>query len=142
MKLFPKVILSSLLIGICGLVHGQTQSFRCSFTDGFSTEFKSNKPSSGRDKSKFTDLTFDQLDVKKNRGRMIGNAGATDVGVINGDNSIHIIEQTPSGNMNITTIFNPPIKNSSNYPVVHSRHVNIFDEPMTSQYVGLCKKLN
>ena len=129
-------------MSMCGLVYGQTQSFRCSFTDGFSTDFKSNKLSSSRDKSKFTDLIFDQLDVKKNHGRMIGNAGTTDVSVINGDNSIHIIEQTPTRNMNITTIFNPSIKNSSNYPVVHSRHINIFDEPITSQHVGLCKKLN
>ena len=142
MRFIQKIIFSSLFMGICGLVYGQTQSFRCSFSDGYVTDFKTNKPVTNRDKNKFTDLTFDQLDVKKGSGRMIGNSGATDVGVINGDNSIHIIEQTKSGNMNITTIFNPSVKNSSNYPVVHSRHVNIFDEPLTSQYVGLCRKLN
>jgi hypothetical protein len=141
MKLVPKLILSSLLIGICGLVHGQTQSFRCNFSDGFFTEFKSNKQSSSRDK-KFDDITFDQIDLKKGSGRMIGNAGAENVQVLSGDNSIHIFERTMTGNMNITTIFNTGKSNLTNYPVVHSRHVNIMDGPLPSQYVGFCKKLN
>jgi len=89
------------------------------------------------------ELVFDQLDTKKGTGRMIGNVGSENVQVLVGDgNSIHIIERTPSGNMNITTVFNPQRKNSNEYPIVHSRHLNLNGGPLTSQYVGLCKKLN
>lgn len=141
MKFVQKLIFSSLFLGMCGLVYGQTQSFRCSFSDGFSTEFKSNKPSSSRDK-KFDDLTFDQLDTNKGTGRLIGNSGVSNFQVLNGDNSIHIVERTMSGNMNITTIFNTSQNVTGNFPVVHSRHNNLMSNPLPSQYVGFCKKLN
>ena len=123
-------------------VFSQTQSFRCNFSDGLVTNWDSGKPSSKR-MSDMNELVFDQLDTKKGTGRMIGNVGSENVQVLVGDgNSIHIIERTPSGNMNITTVFNPQRKNSNEYPIVHSRHLNLNGGPLTSQYVGLCKKLN
>ena len=122
-------------------VLSQTQSFRCNFSDGFVTNWDSGKPSSKRD-GRMSELVFDQLDVKKGTGRMIGNSGSENVQVLSGDGSNHIIERTPSGNMNITTIFSSTQKNPNEYPVVHSRHINLIGGPLVSQYVGLCKKLN
>ena len=126
---------------ISTIVFGQSQSFRCKFSDGLSTDYKSGKPISERDK-KFNDLVFDQLNSTTGKGRMIGNNGVDDVQVLKGDESIHVIEITMSGNMNITTIFNPIGKNSNDYPVVHSRQMNLFGKPIPSQYVGFCKKLD
>ena len=122
-------------------VFSQTQSFRCNFTDGLVTNWDSGKPSSKRN-GNFPELVFDQLDIKKGTGRMIGNSGSENVQVLSGDSSIHIVERTNSGNMNITTIFNPQQKNPNEYPIVHSRHLNLSGGPFTSQFVGLCKKLN
>ncbi|QWE06384.1 hypothetical protein [Polynucleobacter sp. JS-JIR-5-A7] len=121
-------------------VFGQSQSFRCNFSDGLSTNWDSGKPSSKRT-SDMSELIFDQIDIKKGTGRMIGNSGSETVQVLKGDSSTHIVERTPSGNMNITTIFNPTQKYSDLYPVVHSRHINLMSGPFPSQYVGLCKNL-
>ena len=122
-------------------VFGQSQSFRCNFSDGLSTNWDSGKPSSVKD-GRMSEMIFDQVDVKKGTGRMIGNSGSETVQVLKGDGSTHIVERTPSGNMNTTTIFNSTQKNSDLYPVVHSRHINLMGGPFPSQYVGLCKKLN
>jgi hypothetical protein len=122
-------------------VFGQSQSFRCNFTDGLVTNWESGKTTSKRD-GKMTEIVFDQLDTKKGTGRMIGNSGSENVQVLNGDGSIHIVERTLSGNMNITTIFTPSQKNPMEHPVVHSRHLNFFGGPLVSQFVGFCKKLN
>jgi hypothetical protein len=121
-------------------VLSQTKSFRCNFTDGLITNWDSGKPSSKRN-GNFPELVFDQLDMNKGTGRLIGNAGAENVQVFNGDGSIHVIERTKSGNMNITTIFTPLQNNPNVYPVVHSRHLNI-SGPLVSQFVGICKNLN
>ena len=122
-------------------VFGQSQSYRCNFSDGLTTNWDSGKPSSVRS-GKMSEIIFDQVDTKKGTGRMIGNSGSENVQVLNGDGSIHIVERTTSGNMNTTTIFTPSQKNPSEYPVVHSRHLNFMGGPFVSQYVGLCKKLN
>ena len=142
MKFIQKLIFLSVVMSVCGLVYGQTQSFRCNFSDGMNTNFDSGKPSTKKSND-IGELVFDQLDTKKGTGRIVGNSGASDVVVYNGSNSIHILEPTVSGNMNFTTIFNPTKNSSGNYPVVHSRHINLPGSgPFPSQYVGLCKKLN
>lgn len=136
------LIISSLIgLFISTNAFSQTQSFRCNFSDGFSTNWDSGKPSSVRD-GRMSEMVFDQLDTKKGSGRMIGNAGAETVQVLKGDGSLHIAERTPTGNMNFTTIFYANPKNTNEFPVVHSRHINLLNAPLTSQFVGLCKKLN
>jgi hypothetical protein len=136
-----RIFISITLLSLTGLVFGQSQSFRCNFSEGLNTNFDSGRPSTKKSND-IGELVFDQLDPKKGTGRIVGNAGAGDVVVYNGNNSIHILEPTPSGNMNITTIFNPTKNSSGNFPVVHSRHINLPGSgPLPSQYVGLCKSL-
>lgn len=141
MKLLKSLISITFGLIISMNVFGQSQSFRCNFSDGTSTNWDSGKPSTKRDGS-MSEIVYDQIDVKKGTGRMIGNSGSENVQVLRGDGSTHIVERTQSGNMNITTIFNPTQKYSDLYPVVHSRHINLMSGPFPSQYVGLCKKLN
>jgi hypothetical protein len=136
-----RIFISITLLSLTGLVFGQSQSFRFNFSEGINTNFDSGRPSTKKSND-IGELVFDQLDPKKGTGRIVGNAGAGDVVVYNGNNSIHILEPTPSGNMNITTIFNPTKNSSGNFPVVHSRHINLPGSgPLPSQYVGLCKSL-
>lgn len=141
MKLIHRLVFVTTGLIISTTVFGQTQSFRCTFSDGLVTNWESGKPSSKRD-GRMDEIVFDQVDTKKGTGRMIGNSGSENVQVLNGDGSIHIVERTPSGNMNVTTIFSPPQKNPTQYPLVHSRHLNFIGGPLVSQFVGLCKKLN
>lgn len=142
MNNLKRVLITTYLLLMSGIVCGQTQSFRCNFSEGMRTNYDSGKPSTKK-ANDIGELVFDQLDVKKGTGRLLGNSGASDVSAFLGSNSIHIIEQTMSGNINITTIYDK-VKNSlENYPVVHSRHINLPGSgPLPSQFVGLCKKLN
>jgi len=87
------------------------------------------------------ELVFDQIDTAKGTGRLIGNIGVENVQVLKGHNSIHIVEITKTGNMNITTIFDKNKINYNEFPVVHSRQMYSINQPLPSQYVGLCKKL-
>lgn len=74
---------------------------------------------------------------------MIGNVGAETIKVLLGDDSVHLLEYTNSGNINITTIFlyQNNIKDST-FPVVHSRHINTLTGALPSQYLGICIKLS
>jgi hypothetical protein len=116
-------------------------SFRCKFTDGQSTTFDTGSPNSKKDI--FPELIFDSIDTKKMGARLIGNAGAVDISVITGQDSLHLIEKTMTGNLSIATIFVHAsfVKNNS-YPIVLSRHMAFSSMPLTSQYRGICKKLN
>jgi len=78
-------------------------------------------------------LVFEDLDYNNNSGRMVGENGSAEVGLITTSN-INIIEVTPSGNMTVTTIFLNP-KNT--YNAVHSRHIDMFGA-VVSQYYGIC----
>jgi hypothetical protein len=119
----------------------QTLSFRCNFTDGQITNFDKGSPNTKRE-NKFTELIYDQIDITKKTARLIGNAGVAQVQALEGDESIHLVEITNSGNLNMTTIFlTDKGKNIGAFPVVHSRHIKIASSPLPSQYIGLCKEL-
>jgi hypothetical protein len=133
------VVLSFLLL--LTSAHAQTFSVRCKFSDGQVTDFDSGIPRSIKTND-LGELLFDQIDVKKNRARLIGNSGAVTIKAFAGFESVHLIEATDSGNMNITTIFVPSnLKSVSSFPVVHSRHVHALSGPLPSQYVGICIRL-
>jgi hypothetical protein len=119
----------------------QTLSVRCKFSDGQATDFDKGVPRAVKTND-MSELVFDQIDTKKGTARLIGNQGAGTIQVFRGMESIHLIEATESGNMNITTIYvSTKIKNQSSFPVVHSRHTNTYTGPLPSQYVGVCSKL-
>jgi hypothetical protein len=120
-------------------------SMRCQFKVGNSAEYTSSdikmKRLPGND---MAPLIFDQISIKNSSGRLISNAGTNDVFVLSGRvGSIHLLETTAFGNLNITTVFNiSKISVSNSVEAVHSRH-NAFPEgaktsPLPSQYYGSC----
>ena len=136
-----KICLFMLSLLCANIGFTQTLSFRCNFTDGQITNFDKGSPSTKRE-NKFTELIFDQIDINKKTARLIGNAGVAQVQALEGDESIHLVEITNSGNLNMTTIFlTDKNKSIGIFPVVHSRHIKIASSPLPSQYVGLCKEL-
>jgi len=137
-----KKIIATLLSLFCStIVFSQTLSFRCNFTDGIATNFDKGTPSTKRD-AKFTELVFDQIDTSKQTARLIGNVGVAQIQALEGSESIHLVEITNSGNLNITTIYlTGKGKSIGAFPVVHSRHMNTASSPLPSQYIGLCKEL-
>jgi hypothetical protein len=136
-----RFIFLSVLVFFCIETHAGTFSFRCKFLGGQVTNFDNGTPSisSAND---MDDLVFDQVDLKKKKARLIGNSGASTIQIFAGFDSIHLIENTEAGNLNLTTIFIPSqAVNSNFFPVVHSRHVQTFSGPLPSQYVGQCTRL-
>ena len=132
-----KILLTLLMIP--NLVMADSLSFNCNFSDGISTNFDSGSPKS-KDGGNFPDTIYDQINPKEGTGRFIGNAGAVDVMVHQGYQSLNIVEITPVGNMTVTTIFNGLPNKDDLFPVVHSRHPNMMGA-FVSQYVGLCRSL-
>jgi len=115
----------------------QPLSFRCTFSDGITSTFESGVVSPKRGQQ-INDLVFDQINVVNGTGRVIGNAGAEDVRVFQGYNSIHIIEYTRVGNLIVTTIYLQVDKDRAALPAVHSRH-NYLSSAIPSQSVGYCR---
>jgi len=85
------------------------------------------------------DTVFDSIDLKKGKARIIGNQGASDVIVTTTPSGITFIETTGFGNMVFTTVF-PLCKPGTNeFYAVMSRHMNLTEEALPSQYYGTCK---
>ena len=116
-------------------------SLRCNFSDGMVTNFDNGNAKS-KSNSSMPELIFDQIDIKKGTARLIGNAGTETIQALQGQDSIHLLEQTMTGNLNLTTVFLKTKNKNNLLPVVTSRHQSIVDAPLVSQYVGLCKVLN
>lgn len=115
-------------------------SYRCKFIDGQSTTFESGSPVSK--KSDFTELIFDKVNSSKGTARLIGNNGIVEIYSLPGSESVHLIEQTPTGNLSIATIFtNEKYAKINSFPIVLSRHMGFASTPLTSQYRGLCRIL-
>ena len=119
---------------------GPIKSAKCVFEGGTEHFFDDGKLtySVSRVKDKF-ELTFDRLDAKDGKGRIVGNNGSGDVIVTNGDYVINILEFTPVGNMNITTIDTMNINHGVKAPSVTSRHVSSGSALLPSQRVGHCQ---
>lgn len=120
---------------------GGVFSVRCQFTRSIATNFDKGTPETST--TTMPDIIFDKIDVNNKTARLIGSIGVETVSVINGHNneSIHLVEMTPSKNMTITTIYlNNPNVDFNQLPVVHSRHM-FFNGPIPSQSLGTCTKL-
>ena len=85
-------------------------------------------------------FTIAAIDLAKGNAQLVGNLGASPLIVIRGSDGISFIERTPSGNMNVTTVYTTKIK-AGGFAAVHSRHVGSPGDPMISQYLGSCEGL-
>lgn len=135
-----KILLSLTCVLFVSNVFGETYSFKCKYSTGNVGKFEKGYPSTESDKG-LGESVFDNLNPEKKTGRMIGNAGGSDVIVLPGDRSLNILETTGTGNLNVITIFlsNDP-KFQGKFPVVQSRHINLSNGPIPSQYLGICTR--
>ena len=103
--------------------------YRCSFTSYVDAEEQIVKP--------IENFGFDILVENDDEGKLIGNGGSSNVEIRFGNaGQLNVIEMTPSGNMNTTSLHSDSLK------AVHSRHVVIGNKPKWSQYYGRCKPWN
>ena len=135
------LIITLMQFNIAYAQDNKVTSLRCSFSDGMVTNFDNGNPKSKSD-SGMPELILDQIDTKKGTARLIGNAGSETIQALQGQDSIHLLEQTMTGNLNLTTVFLKTKNKNNLLPVVTSRHQFIVNAPFVSHYVGLCKVLN
>ncbi len=116
------------------------KTFRCEFAVGVSTRMNGDKPLPKLNKDKL-ELVFDQLDMEKGTGRLIGNIGGADVTVLSSVEALSIIERTMSGSLQVTVIYLSQLPDGT-FKAVHSRHTTMLGGvPMPSQFYGTCQAL-
>ena len=81
------------------------ETLRCVFDPGVSATWDEEGVSSVKQGVDLGTLIFDSIDVVGRTARLIGNAGAEDVGVMTTPVGITLLERTPSGSLNFTTVF-------------------------------------
>jgi len=113
------------------------KSWKCEFPLVATSDWQKDEPSPEIKKQTFS-FHIDNVNIKAQTARMIGNAGSEDVVVLFGSDVLHILESTPTGILNVTTVF-AAISKSRKFKSVHSRHVILVGDPLPSQAYGYCQ---
>ena len=128
----------SVAVASSALAQGQPNAFKCSFEIGYFTVFEGNvfksEPHEGMA------FVIASINVDAGTAQIVGNAGASDLVLLPGGANMNFIEQTPSGNLNLTTVYNGALSDGR-FLAVHSRHVGTGTDPWLSQLYGLCEGL-
>lgn len=87
--------------------------------------------------AKRDDLKLTFSEQTNGKFAMIGNLGLSELITVRGEGFVQLIEQSPVGNMNLTTIVLPP--RDGVYRAVHSRHSVILGDLVPSQTLLACR---
>ena len=117
----------------------QAQSVKCEWGQGTIVSWNEGRPlleqgSFGKD----AEIIFDSIDAQVGTARIIGNASAGDISVVETPVGLTFIEQATFGGMNFTTVFAHFVEPENvALAAVTSRHLS-FASPFPSQYHGTC----
>ena len=98
------------------------RSFRCSFPQYSSVDWDRDQPRLRTSTQADFAFHIDGIDYRTRTARVIGNAGAADLMAMAGVMSVSFIEQTPSGSVNLTSIY-AWRDSMGRFKAVVSRHV-------------------
>lgn len=119
------------------------ETLRCLFDEGHGATWNEDGAVASESRGPFGPLVFDSIEILKGTARLIGNAGAEDVTVILSLNGLTFVEQTPTGSLNITTVYAEAVETLGTgldvFMAVTSRHIAINFVPLPSQYYGSCR---
>jgi len=130
-------------MGSIGEVEAEEKfTFRCTFGPGIVANWDEGVVSISPGNFGKPDVTliFDAIDPVARTGRMIGNAGATDLAVISTSVGTTLVEKTGNGGLVLTTIFTEKSLDNGKLSAVMSRHIT-FGGPFPSQYYGTCERV-
>lgn len=118
----------------------RAKSVRCQFSEGTTASWDLGKPKLERGTAGEGIMsTFDSIDTKEGRARLITRAGAGDVAVVSTLIGVTFIESVENGGLNITTVFAQHVKAAGErFIAVLSKHVDVFG-PLPSQWHGTCQ---
>ena len=120
------------------------KSFKCSFPVYTVGAWKSGMPQAQIKQADQFTLTIDEIDTDSGSGRVTGTAGPVEVTALLTVSSLHFMERSVTGTLNITTIFvSDGVKT---FRAVHSRHdylpmsiPGFTSEPTVTQNYGTCE---
>ena len=115
------------------------RSLRCSFPKGARVDLAD--PKLQRHEGAGVDVTFDAVDRKAGRARVIAKEGAADVTVIPGATALTFVEMAPTGNPLITVVFPRFRDGTRELLAADSEHIFFFGDVTVSQYYGSCAVL-
>jgi len=139
------VLLSGLAAALAGQQAGPSannpfagvSSLTCSFPVYATANLAGTPPQPIAQKQDFT-FTLDTFDLKKLRARVVGSGGSAPASLLSSPIGVTVIEQTPIGNVNMTTVFAAGGHDDTRL-AVHSRHIGDPDGlPSVSQAYGTC----
>lgn len=136
----------------------QARSIRCEWGPGTQGVWKDGAPSLERATfAKDATVTYDAIDADKGAGRVIGNAGAYDIVVLQTSVGLTFIEQgqEPLEGITFATVFTRTAGrdtstaseraqgrvSGASYIAVMSRHLNLLGTIAPSQWHGTCRIL-
>jgi hypothetical protein len=121
------------------------KSFKCSFPVYAVGAWKTGEPQAQIKQADQFTLTIDDIDTDSGSGRVTGTAGPVEVTALLTVSSLHFMERSVTGTLNITTIFvsDGGVKK---FRAVHSRHdylpmsiPGFTSEPTVTQNYGTCE---
>ena len=125
-------------VGTSALAKELPSAFKCRFATGYFSA-----PEGGTFETKPAgkmEFTIAAINADQGSAQMVGNMGATPLAILRGGYTLNFLEQTPVGNINLTTVYTASDAEGRFY-AVHSRHIGTAEDAMVSQYLGSCQGL-
>ena len=124
----------------------QVKSLKCHFTVYASGVWsKAQEPSAQVRQPETLNLEIDEIDTDSGSGRVTGTAGPADVTALLTISSLHFMERSVTGTLNVTTVF-AGAEGATTFRAVHTRHdylpMNLpgyESAPSVSQHYGICE---
>ncbi len=126
----------------------QVKHLMCRFTVYASASWtKTQEPQAQVRQPETLLLDIDEIDTDSGSGRVTGTAGPADVTALLTISSLHFMERSVTGTLNITTVFAGD-PGATTFRAVHARHdylpMNLpgyQSEPSVSQHYGVCESI-
>jgi hypothetical protein len=123
----------------------RVKSLKCQFSIYSSGSWKNGEPQAQIRQPEQLTLEVDEIDTDSGSARVTGTSGPADVVSLLTVSSLHFMERSVTGTLNITTVFvGEP--NAKTFRAVHARHdylpmslPGFVSEPSVSQHYGSCE---
>jgi hypothetical protein len=124
----------------------QVKSLKCRFSIYASGSWTKTQEAQAQVRQpEMLSLEIDEIDTDSGSGRVTGTAGPADVTALLTLSSLHFMERSVTGTLNITTVF-AGAEGAKTFRAVHARHDYLpmslpgyQSEPSVSQHYGVCE---
>ncbi len=124
------------------------KSLKCAFPVYAVGSWKAGEPLAQAKTNQQFSLEVDEIDAEGGTARVSGTSGPVHVTALLTVSSLHFMERTVTGTLNVTTVF-APAGDNLHLRAVHSRHdylpmsiPGFVSEPTVSQSYGICEVTN